>query len=146
MKAITKINPILFLCCILFPMGLTAQQTTVSVSGNIKDKASGEALPFVNIVLKKPADTSLITGTLTNYNGLFPLAEITSGEYLLEASYIGFNTYTTMLFVGANSEYLNIGSILLEQNIEQLQEVLVTGQQDAVSGTLDKKHMLWQTM
>jgi hypothetical protein len=36
-----------------------AQQSSVTVSGTIKDKVSNEPLSFVNVVLKKSTDSSL---------------------------------------------------------------------------------------
>jgi hypothetical protein len=48
-----------------------AQQSSVSVSGTIKDKVSGETLPFVTVMLKKASDSSFVAGTITHDNGLF---------------------------------------------------------------------------
>lgn len=132
-------NLIALMCLILLPFGLFAQQASVTVSGNIKDQISKEGLPYVNVVLKIPANASLVTGTISNEKGLFTLSNVKPGEYQLEASFIGYKKYSTTLYVGANSEYLNIGTILLEPAIEALNEVVVTAQQDAVTATMDKK-------
>ena len=39
-------------------------QTTVSVSGMIKDKTSKTFLPFVNVVLKNEKDSNFFSGTV----------------------------------------------------------------------------------
>ncbi|MCB9304490.1 MAG: TonB-dependent receptor [Lewinellaceae bacterium] len=123
----------------LLPLGLLAQQSSVTVSGTIKDKATKEALPFVNVVVKSATDSSLVSGTITDEAGLFTFSEIKPGDYLLEASFIGFNKYANPLFVGSNSDYFDLGVLLLEENVQQLSEVVVTAEQGAVSGKMDKK-------
>lgn len=128
-----------FLFMLILPVGLIGQQSSVSVSGIIKDKASSEALSFVNVVLKKPADMSLVAGTISDDNGLFTFVDVKPGDYQLEASLIGFTTYSAPLFVGSNSEYIDIGTVLMSQNIQQLGEVVVTAEQEALNGSMDKK-------
>ncbi|MCB0639675.1 MAG: TonB-dependent receptor [Lewinella sp.] len=130
--------PALLLLCLL-PMGLLAQRSVVSVSGTIRDKASGEALSFVNVVVREVSDSAFVTGTITNESGLFTLADVHPGEYLLEASFVGYATYVEPMYVGSNSDYLDLGAILLAEQVTELGEVLVTAQQDAVRGQLDRK-------
>ena len=135
----TKINGVVLTLLLAFSGVLAAQQSSVTLSGTIEDKLSKEALSFVNVVLKKASDSTLVTGTISDEEGLFFMTEIKPGDYYLEVSFIGFNTYTNNLFIGSNSAYLDLGVIALETNVQQLGEVVVTAKQDAVSGKMDKK-------
>lgn len=139
MKKISKINSIIFLCLFLLPISLMAQQSSVSISGTIKDKVSDKTVPFVNVVLKKAADLSFVAGTISNDNGLFTISDVEPGDYLMEVSYTGYAKYTAPLFVGSNSEFIDIGTIVMEESVQQLSEVEVTANRDAVSGAMDKK-------
>jgi outer membrane receptor protein involved in Fe transport len=123
----------------LFPLGLWAQQSSVNVSGTIKDKVSGEILPFVNVAFKKSTDASFVSGTISNDKGMFTISDAKPGDYLLEVTYIGYKKYSAPLFIGANSKFINLGAILLEEDAQQLNEIVVTARQDAVSGTMDRK-------
>lgn len=134
-----QINLLILFLILLFPSGLVAQKSLVNVSGTIKDKVSNEALPFANIVLKKSTDSSFVSGTISNEKGLFTFSDAKPGDYLLEVTYIGKKINSSPLFIGANSEFIDVGAILLEEDAQQLGEVVVTGQQDAVTGTMDKK-------
>jgi outer membrane receptor protein involved in Fe transport len=116
-----------------------AQESSVSVSGTVKDKISQESLPFVNVVLKQSADSSFVTGTITNDKGLFTISEASPGDYLLEVSYIGYQKSLAPVYVGSKSEFIDLGAILLEENAQNLNEVVVTATQDAVTGAMDKK-------
>ncbi|XOV91544.1 MAG: TonB-dependent receptor domain-containing protein [Bacteroidota bacterium] len=135
----TKINQFIIISLFLCPIGVLAQKLSVSVSGTIKDKVSNEILPFVNVVLKKSTDSSFLSGTISNENGLFTISDAKPGDYLLEVTYIGHRKYSSPLFIGSNSEFIDLGTILLEEDVQQLSEVVVTAQQDAVTGTMDRK-------
>ncbi|WP_246782261.1 outer membrane beta-barrel family protein [Roseivirga pacifica] len=139
MMTTTKLSNYFYLIFILIPGFAFAQNASVNVSGNIKDKASQEAMPFVNVVLKSPKDSVFITGTVSIENGLFSLKEIEPGDYILQVSFVGYKDHTTTLFVGSNSQYLNLGTIFMEESAESLGEVTVTGQREAVNEAMDKK-------
>ena len=112
-------------------------QNPVTVSGQVKDAV--EPLPFVNVVLNTAADTSFVTGTVTDLDGRFTLADVSSGNYLLQISYIGYTTKWQSVYVGSLSSFLDLNVINLEASSEQLAEVVLEAKQDAVSGKMDKK-------
>ncbi|MFN4144618.1 MAG: TonB-dependent receptor domain-containing protein [Runella sp.] len=116
-----------------------AQNKTATLSGNLKDKATKEPLPFVNVVLKNAKDSVFVTGTVSNENGLFTLKDLKQGEYVLEVSYIGYYTLRKVVFIGKLNDFLDIGTIELVENTETLQEIVINGKRDAVIETLDKK-------
>ena len=118
---------------------LQAQTPAVTVSGIIKGKADKTALPFVNIVLKTEKDSAFITGTVSNEEGRFTLTNIKSGRYILHYSYTGFVLKSQPVLVGSLSPFLDLGTIELQQDAKQLQEVVVTSMQDEVNNKMDKK-------
>ncbi|MCS7078032.1 MAG: TonB-dependent receptor family protein [Bacteroidia bacterium] len=118
---------------------LHAQNKTVILSGIVKDKNTQEGLPYVNIALKTLKDSAFITGTVTNEKGLFSISELKPGEYVLELFYTGYHTCKKNVFIGKLSEFLDIGSITMEENTATLKEIVIEGKQDAVSEKLDKK-------
>lgn len=118
---------------------LQAQTSSVTVSGIIKGKADKTALPFVNIVLKTEKDSAFVTGTVSNEEGRFTLTNIKSGNYVLQLSYTGFTSKSLTVLVGTLSSFLDLGTIELQQDAKQLQEVVVSSKQDDVSNKMDKK-------
>ena len=118
---------------------LTAQNKSVTLSGNIKDKSTKLALPFVNVALKTSKEATLIAGTITNEEGRFSLANIKSGNYVLEFSFIGYKTKTQSVYVGSLSEFLDQGTIELEEDATTLKEVVVVSKTNTVSDKMDKK-------
>ncbi len=126
----------LFMCSVLFSH---AQNSTVTLSGVIKDKTTKEALPYVSVVLKTEKDSVFVTGGITNEEGRFTLSKIQPGNYYLFVSYIGYRVNRQNVIAGKLSEFLDLGAIELETDSKALDEVVVTGKQDAVSGKMDKK-------
>ncbi|MDX5348215.1 MAG: carboxypeptidase-like regulatory domain-containing protein, partial [Hymenobacteraceae bacterium] len=86
MKTIFNRLTLLLLLMSLFT-GLPAQaQEKVTLSGYLKDKASGEGLIGATVSVKELADT----GTGTNEYGFYSLT-VPKGTYTFVFSYIGYN-------------------------------------------------------
>ena len=109
------------------------------VSGLIIDTDESLPLPYVSVVLRTVKDSAFVLGTATNEEGRFTLADVPSGNYYVEFSFIGYKTKRQALFVGTLSNFLDVGTIHLDTDSELLNEVVVTGKQDEVSAKMDKK-------
>ena len=132
----------LFSFCLLFALSTLcsyAQTVSVTISGSTENQADKSKLPFVNLVVKKEKDSAFVTGTVSNEEGRFSLANIPSGEYLLELSYAGFQTKTQRMLVGSLSPFLDLGTIELPPDSRQLQEVVLTSKEEELSNRMDKK-------
>lgn len=116
-----------------------SQATKVTVSGVITHKQSREPLPYVSAIIKTEKDSAFVLGTVTDENGIFSISGITPGNYTIELSYLGFTTKRSAILVGRLSEFLDLGTIELEETSTTLAEVVVEGKQDAVVETLEKK-------
>jgi outer membrane receptor protein involved in Fe transport len=123
----------------LFSVQLLGQSTSINLSGIIKDKLSKKPISFVNVVLKTFTDSSFVSGTISDENGLFVISEIKPGEYFIEVSFIGYKKYESSLFVGSNSDFIDLGTILIEEIAEELSEVVVSAKKAAVGTAMDKK-------
>jgi outer membrane receptor protein involved in Fe transport len=116
-----------------------AQNSSVTISGMVEDKDSKEVLPYVNVILKSSEDSTLVSGTVTDEEGIFMIKDVETGKYLLEVSFLGLNKKTVQVQVGRLAEFLDMGVIQMEQAVNVLDEVVVAGVQQNVAGNLDKK-------
>lgn len=123
--------------CICLAGSALAQVSQVTLSGTIRETGNKAPLPFVTVTLLLPRDSAFVTGAITNEEGLFSLSGVKSGSYLLRLTYLGHQTKILPVLVGKLSEYLNLGTIELSEEVTQLSEVAVTARQEVVS--LDKK-------
>jgi hypothetical protein len=76
-----------FLYLLLFVGYTTGFSQTGNLSGKVTDDRTGDALPGVNIILK-----GTYYGAATNINGEFRINNISTGQYTVEISFIGFNS------------------------------------------------------
>lgn len=130
---------VVFVLITIFGAKSMAQDKSVTISGNTKDKITKAALPFVNVILKTSKDATTIAGTITNEEGRFSIANIKSGNYVLEFSFIGYKTKTQSVYVGSLSDFLDQGTIELEEDTTTLQEVVVVSKQNTIGDKMDKK-------
>jgi iron complex outermembrane receptor protein len=80
---------------------LYAQQ---SITGVVKDKTNGQALAGVSVVIQG----NTTNGVQTDAKGRYQLSTPSRGSFRLQASYLGFRTFTTTLQAGEAPAELNI--------------------------------------
>ncbi|MEN2399190.1 outer membrane beta-barrel family protein [Flavobacterium sp. MC2016-06] len=124
---------------ILLISKVAAQNKSVSISGHIIDKTSKTNVPFVNIVLKNAKTETITSGVISDENGRFTFSNITSGNYILEISSVGFKPKKQSLFVGTLSDFLDLSKIGIEEDINTLAEVVVTAQAENQTSKMEKK-------
>ncbi|MFZ1584231.1 MAG: TonB-dependent receptor [Saprospiraceae bacterium] len=114
-----------------------SQVSSIAISGIIKDAAEDKVLPYVNVVLMNAKDSSFVSGSVSNDQGRFTIANISSSNYYLEISFVGYLTLRKEVFVGSLSDYLDLGTIELAENMQVLDEVIITAKQDEINNKLD---------
>lgn len=128
---------ILFILIISFNTTF-AQINNALVSGVVRHEQSKELLPYVNIVVTD-SDNTFLTGTITNEKGIFTIDGLSTGDYLVKVSFMGFTEQTIPFHVGRLNNYLNLGTISLVESATQLDELTVTATRMEVASAMDKK-------
>ncbi|MDP4278255.1 MAG: carboxypeptidase-like regulatory domain-containing protein, partial [Bacteroidota bacterium] len=111
---------------------------TGAISGIILDDATDAALDFVNVVLYKKNTTVPVKGLSTDKDGTFQFANIPSGQYRIEATYVGYVTWSTLCNV-ANGQHVKLGSIMMKTNSKELGAAEVTGIRSTMKFDIDKR-------
>ncbi len=111
-----------------------------SVHGRILESLSSESMQFVNVVLRNASNDSLIAGTVTDENGLFEFVTIPIGDYLIEVSYVGFETFRTANFsITRLEQKVDLGLISIRLHDAVLDPVEVTAQASTFNFSVDRK-------
>jgi outer membrane receptor protein involved in Fe transport len=121
------------------PAVLFGQVSKVTLSGVVKDGNSGAVLPYANTIIRKATDSAFVAGTITNADGRFTITGIVPGDYVIETSFVGYQTNKQQLLVGRLSEFLDLGVIEIKESSVVLDGVVVEGRRDVVAETLDRK-------
>ncbi len=120
---------VLLIMTLVFVSNSVFSQKTGIVRGRIVDQ-DNLTLPGATIQIE-----SLKKGTVTDNFGFFILLEIPEGEYEIEVSYIGY--LSEKITVKVEAGQTAVQNIVLMPGIEQLMEVVVTGQLQGQSKALN---------
>lgn len=115
-----------------------AQISNAVISGVVRHEQSKELLSYVNIVVTD-SDDAFLTGTITNEKGSFTIEGLSTGDYSLKVSFMGFAEQTIPFHVGRLNNFLNLGTISLVESATQLDELTVTATRMEVASAMDKK-------
>ena len=135
---------LLFLCALMLTT-LTSNTTFAnnelkngSVSGVVIDAGLNQPLPYVNVIIKN-ASNETVTGGITSENGTFTIDKIPEGKISVVIQYIGYKTVTKTVDLGNPTYDVNLGNILLEEDIASLDEVTVVAEVSTIQQKVDRK-------
>ena len=93
--------------------------TDANIFGHVVDKATGEHLPGITIILK-----GTTIGSVTDDSGHYMLKNLPEGEFTIEVSFVGFKTVTKKVTTGkGKTQELNFE---LEEDLISLEGVVVS--------------------
>jgi outer membrane receptor protein involved in Fe transport len=125
-------HKLFFLTVLLFTSHqLIAQHT---ISGKVEDTEKKE-MPFVNVMLLQPKDSSLIKGTVTEDTGKYEITDVANGSYLLSISFMGFKRTMIPIEVLKTTDF---GITTLEEQSEALDAVTITAQHQLIQRKIDR--------
>jgi hypothetical protein len=99
-----------------------SEKKDITVSGVVKDKVTGETLPFASVIIN-----NTVIGTSTNQDGYFTIFKVPSDTSALKASYMGYEN--TTFFLRPKMDLSKV-TIEMEPATNQLQEVRVIEDRD----------------
>lgn len=98
---------------------------SVTISGKFTD-AKNSPLVSVAVILTSQQDTTQQKYVLTDTSGRFVIGGLARQTYRLRATYIGFDTLNRLITL--QQPATNLGTLVLQENARNLQEVVVKGQ------------------
>ena len=109
-----------------------------TLKGQVIDKQSGAPLEYATIAVLNPADSSVISGGISNTSGEFSIKSRT-GQVIVDVHFISYEHHYHNLIINPNQLVYDLGELGLKSNASELEEVVVTGQKDQVEFSLDKR-------
>ncbi len=111
---------ILLLPLVLFSLQALAQG---HISGQLKNKQTGQPLADAAVALLKAADSSLLTAVFSDAGGNFSFDNITTGNYRLHITYLGYKAMLVPVSVRPDSLKVAVGVLFMEKTGLTLNEV-----------------------
>ena len=110
------------------------QKVPTKVIGHIVDQHN-QPVPFANVALLNPSDSSFVNGGVTNNGGDFVIP-CSQRKILLRVSFVGFGTYYKLVNVG------NIGTVRMKPDPYTLKSVTVKGMRRVIKNDVDRLQYL----
>ncbi|MDO1513404.1 TonB-dependent receptor [Maribacter confluentis] len=114
-----------------------AQEVTTTITGKVIEENGGGPIEFATVLVGNPKDQKPIVGTTTLEDGSFIL-ETDAQNFYIEVSFIGFTTkqYDNPQI---NNAKIDLGTVTLAEDSQQLDEVVVEGEVSQTTFKLDKR-------
>ena len=109
--------------CMLLVQGMAMANNRIN--GRVVDDNDASPLIGATVVLSDEAGKQVM-GVTTDTNGCFELKEVMTGNYTLQCSYVGYDTFTLVL--KQLERNTNLGEIRIKPASEVLDEVVVEGE------------------
>ena len=114
---------ILFLLLSILAVSAMAQR---SITGKVIESDSQEPVAQTTVRLLKK-DSTMVTGSLTNLDGVFNVKAPAVGNYIVQVTCVGFKPYTKDVKV-MNDKDVALGTIKLKPDAIMLKGATITGQ------------------
>ncbi|WP_282042035.1 outer membrane beta-barrel family protein [Winogradskyella flava] len=105
------------------------------ISGSVVDK-EGLPIPYANVMLKDRTSNTILSGTITDEDGIFNLEFSEIGAYILKVDLLSYKSWESTAFnISSISFRKQFKPIVLEEEITQLEGVVVTARKRLIERT-----------
>ncbi|WP_339866713.1 TonB-dependent receptor [uncultured Algoriphagus sp.] len=132
-----KISPVTIFFLFLVS-SLDAFSQEIKLRGKVMDGKREVGLEFANVALLSPTDSALLTGGMSDLDGNFEFTT-TAGDYILRVGFIGYLEFYERVTFAPNRNSVNLGTITLEEDAQNLDEVVVEGVTSMFESDIDKR-------
>ena len=109
-----------------------------TVTGIVMDKELKEPIPYATVSVKDASGT-VVDGTVTAVDGTFILKELPVGTYTFQIQFMGYKTFSEEVVISEEKNQLQMGTIYLEPEVSQLDNVEVVAQRSTIEQRIDRK-------
>ncbi|MGE0018029.1 MAG: TonB-dependent receptor [Draconibacterium sp.] len=110
------------------------------IRGQVTEKTSGQPLEFVNVAVYEKQGATLVSGGITNSKGEFEIKGIVTGEFYIEANFIGFEKgRIDGITIDKENRLAELGNVVLSPSTVEIEGVDVVADKSPVEFKLDKK-------
>lgn len=127
----------IFVLFLLVSVNTIAQNSRIT--GVVSDAMNGAPLEFASVAIYNSADTSLVTGVITDSSGYFQINKLNKGTYFISAHFLGFETNYSEEFSLDARQSLDVGKISLKPSARLVEEATITGARINALNKLDRQ-------
>jgi hypothetical protein len=103
-----------------------AQNQQGSIKGKLVDTTVKQPVTEATVSVISVKDSSLVSYTLSNKQGIFEIKDLDAGDYRILISFQGYQPYKKNFSITATNNSVDLGDVRLEKEYKSLSEVIVT--------------------
>jgi outer membrane receptor protein involved in Fe transport len=127
-----------FLFVLFFATIISANaQNSGTLSGKVTDKTSGQPISYVTISVKD--GEKVVTGGITDENGLFDIKNLALKLYRVEFQYMGYKPLVATADFTTGQKNISLGTLALQDEATQLKGVTVVAERSTIEQKIDRK-------
>jgi outer membrane cobalamin receptor len=116
------------------------QRASGKITGKVIDGTAKEPIEYANIIVYSSDDSSQVTGTVSNKDGIFEISPLKPGNYYVDVQFISYQKKRIENISLARSRMeADLGTIEINATAISLGNVVVEGQRSSISYQIDKK-------
>jgi len=108
----------------------------INITGAVNEKVSKQPLEYATLTFTNTKNPKVVFGGITDAKGQFNI-EVNAGSYNVKVEFISFKSI--VISQQTYNETTNIGTIFLDEDANQLNEVVIRSEKTTVEIKLDKK-------
>lgn len=110
------------------------------ISGKVLDEKTGHTIEYATIGLYRQKDSVLLTGTISDNNGIFSLSELPYGMYYLEAGFLGYDKLRlNRILISPQKTIVDVGVLKILPAAVDIDAVEIVAESNQVEYKIDKK-------
>lgn len=114
-------------------------QIVYRVFGQVFDDKTGAPMQYATVSLLSRPDSSIQDGIITDGRGNFSVSTEISGNYIIQISFIGFETYSRNISLSPQNRTVDLGTIQLKTSSLKIDEVSVEANDRSIEYKIDRK-------
>lgn len=121
----------ILLTCLLILPGFNAMAETDNggITGIVVDDSTSSPVSYASVALLKAADSSLVSGIITNDAGKFQFSDLPFGKYTLKVSFVGYKPVTIRdIEVSRQNKVVDLQELKISEEYQSLDEAVIVGQ------------------
>lgn len=113
--------PFTFIICI----AAWAQKPAGIIKGIIKDTAAAQTLTGATVSVIFTKDSAVVNSSLSDKTGTFEIKGLVNGNYKINISYLGFESFEKSFSITPGRQSVNLGTIILKKDFQVLDTFVV---------------------
>lgn len=100
-------------------------QTNHKVEGYILDSLD-QGIELASVVLLQAQDSIMAGFSITNKDGRFLIEKIKPGNYIINASYLGYKDYNKTIEISGDKDNISLGNLVLGESSSLMDEITIS--------------------